>query len=263
MNAPGVNIQKIDGRRSDAREALSALREALSPRGNIVSAEYSGGAIVIGNLLAAMDEDGRLRHVPRILVTTAGSRAHASARERAGFSRSVLKPLVADDIRLVLQRLHDTSPSAGERRASRIAVMQAPMWHPTRAGSATDVVERHVVTTPVSTFDPQGVWEALSNDPELVAARLAVFLVRWQRLVRQVHVALAAVDVDAIEHCAHAMRSSLHTMSAIALTVTATELESAARDGDVDRIRHLVTRLDAEAPLLVRDIRHVIDQISE
>ena len=39
MNAPGVNIQKIDGRRSDARESLSALREALSPRGNIVSAE--------------------------------------------------------------------------------------------------------------------------------------------------------------------------------------------------------------------------------
>jgi len=39
MNAPGVNIQRINGRRSDAREALAALREALSPRGNIVSAE--------------------------------------------------------------------------------------------------------------------------------------------------------------------------------------------------------------------------------
>ncbi len=38
MTIPTINIQRIDSRSSDARSALCRLREALSPRGNIVSA---------------------------------------------------------------------------------------------------------------------------------------------------------------------------------------------------------------------------------
>jgi HPt (histidine-containing phosphotransfer) domain-containing protein len=123
--------------------------------------------------------------------------------------------------------------------------------------------ERGVATQQVSTFDPQALWRALSNDAELVAARLAVFLVRWHRLVRRVHVAIDALDLDAIEQYAHAMRSSLQTMSASALSATASDLEAAALEGDVERVRQVATRLDAEAPLLVRDVRFVIDHIVE
>ncbi len=39
MNVTPINIQKIDGRRTDVRAALADLRKALSPRGNIVSEE--------------------------------------------------------------------------------------------------------------------------------------------------------------------------------------------------------------------------------
>ncbi len=39
MTQPPVNIRKIDGRQTDVRVALAELREALSPRGNIVSEE--------------------------------------------------------------------------------------------------------------------------------------------------------------------------------------------------------------------------------
>jgi histidinol dehydrogenase len=39
MTTPEIKIRKIDGRRTDVRAALADLRQALSPRGNIVSSE--------------------------------------------------------------------------------------------------------------------------------------------------------------------------------------------------------------------------------
>jgi histidinol dehydrogenase len=39
MSTPAIKIKKIDGRHTDVRAALSDLRKALSPRGNIVSEE--------------------------------------------------------------------------------------------------------------------------------------------------------------------------------------------------------------------------------
>ncbi|MEX0978949.1 MAG: histidinol dehydrogenase, partial [Pirellulales bacterium] len=39
MNSNSIQIRRIDSRASDARGALAALREALSPRGHIVSDE--------------------------------------------------------------------------------------------------------------------------------------------------------------------------------------------------------------------------------
>lgn len=246
--------------------ALAEMRAAAARHRpfDVVFVDYNLGGEDAPALARLMDDDGRLRHVPRVLVTTAGYRAHTTARERAGFARSVLKPLDPGDLRGIVERLDEPALGGGERRALRVSAMQAPMWHPSRSlphAEARD--ERGVATLQVSTFDPQALWRALSNDAELVATRLAVFLVRWQRLVRRVHVAIDALDLEAIEQYAHAMRSSLQTMAASALSATASDLEAAALEGDVERVRQVATRLDAEAPLLVRDVRFVIDHIVE
>ena len=74
MTAEGVRIPRIDGRRTDVRAALAALRAALSPRGNIVSdegrrrtREVFGRELSPQEVVATICEDVRTRGLAAVL----------------------------------------------------------------------------------------------------------------------------------------------------------------------------------------------------
>ncbi len=74
MTAEGVRIPRIDGRRTDPRAALAALRTALSPRGNIVSdegrrrtLEVFGRELSPQEVVATICEDVRTRGLAAVL----------------------------------------------------------------------------------------------------------------------------------------------------------------------------------------------------
>jgi histidinol dehydrogenase len=92
MPSQPLTIQRIDGRRDDARAALAALRERLSPRGNIVSdegrrrtKEVFGQELTPVQVVEKICQDVRHRGLPAVLDYSA---------------RVDKAPLAADELRV-------------------------------------------------------------------------------------------------------------------------------------------------------------------
>ncbi|MFH1679272.1 MAG: response regulator [Candidatus Eisenbacteria bacterium] len=173
---------------------------------------------------------------PGIPIIALTAHAMKGDRERclaAGMNDYVTKPIQAGELNAAIER-----QMAGRARAA--------------SDDSSAVASR----VPELCFDRAALLERLGNDGSLVPEILSLFLEEMPNLLEQVRSALDEKDASKLQRLAHSIKGSSATVAAPSLRDAAFELETAAREGSLEKAPLLVERLE-------RDFERFTQTVSE
>jgi len=95
-------------------------------------------------------------------------------------------------------------------------------------------------------FDPAVLDEIGDGDAEFARSVIVDFLESTRPLRIALAEAVRSVDVDALQHCTHALKGSSFAIGAQPFGVACGDLEARARSGELDDIVAALERIDFE-----------------
>jgi len=104
----------------------------------------------------------------------------------------------------------------------------------------------HRATGDLSVLDEAALLALVGGDEELMREIIALYLVEYPRLLRDIRAAAASGDVRALELSAHALKGSVGNMAASRASEAARELETLARADQLPAARDSLATLEHE-----------------
>lgn len=98
------------------------------------------------------------------------------------------------------------------------------------------------------------------GDTSLVQELIGIFLDDSPTKVHAIQRGLQDGDLGAVERAAHSLKGSSGNLGAIALMNTAEALQSASRNGDLDRCRELGGELTTRFDEAAAELRRILDR---
>jgi len=177
----------------------------------------------------------RRHDVPIVAMT-----AHALKGDRdrclaAGMDGYVAKPVTARALMAALASLFGTDPGKG-------AMEEASEGAETRAEDA-------------AIFDRAGLLARVEGDAVLARRMATLFLDSAVTLLAGIDEAATASDAEALARCAHTLKGSVATMGGRRAQEACLRMETAARRGDLDGARGVVSEVAGEVRALERALR--------
>ena len=109
---------------------------------------------------------------------------------------------------------------------------------------------------PVATkWTPERMLARLDGDRELALQLAGIFADECPRMQQRLREAVSTESVDEVRRAAHALKGSVSNFIDGGPTATAFELETMARDGQLDGIEAILDRLDREIGALLESLR--------
>jgi CheY-like chemotaxis protein len=173
-----------------------------------------------------MRADPELRHVPIIALT-----AHAMSgdRERSllvGMNDHIVKPVELETLAKALRQW-------------------LPERAPTRSGQASSPAPRPA-DEPGQPFDMRAALERASGNAALLRRMLIAFCEHFTGAPAELRTLVSAGDLDDAAKLAHTLKGSAATLSALALTKAAGDLEAALGAGHIAKLPALLADVDAK-----------------
>ena len=104
----------------------------------------------------------------------------------------------------------------------------------------------HRATGDLSVLDEAALLALVGGDEELMREIIALYLVEYPRLLRDIRAAAASGDARALELSAHALKGSVGNMAASRASEAARELETLARADQLPAARGVLITLERE-----------------
>jgi HPt (histidine-containing phosphotransfer) domain-containing protein len=109
---------------------------------------------------------------------------------------------------------------------------------------------------PVATkWTPERMLARLDGDRELAVELAGIFVEECPRMLQRLREAVGAGSADEVRRAAHALKGSVSNFIDVGPTATAFELETMARDGQLDGVEAVLDRLDREIAALMESLR--------
>jgi CheY-like chemotaxis protein len=221
-----VQILSKMGHRADAvangKEAVEALR--MIPY-DIVLMDCQMPEMDGFEATATVRNPGSGVRDPSIPIVALTAHAMKGDRERcirAGMNDYVTKPIQPGELAAAIER-----QTAGREPVGR------------DDSSAVTRIERE------KCFDRATLLERLGNDESLIPEILGLFMEEMPGLLNRVRDAIASRDTVKLGHLAHSIKGSSATVAATGLREAAFELETAAKNGDLEAADRLAGRLES------------------
>ncbi|MEM8504558.1 MAG: Hpt domain-containing protein [Cyanobacteria bacterium P01_D01_bin.1] len=115
------------------------------------------------------------------------------------------------------------------------------MWHGQQSTLPTDTLPTDTLPTD---FDWQQLRQLAGGDANFEAELLKMFLADAKINLKQLERAIASKSIKTIEDVAHSLRGASANVGAIALAGAASQLEGAARAGEMTDAQKLLRRMD-------------------
>jgi HPt (histidine-containing phosphotransfer) domain-containing protein len=115
-------------------------------------------------------------------------------------------------------------------------------------------------TSDAPAFDEDELLDRVESDLELLTDLVDTFADLHEPQLAALHAAQQAGDLQALMRVAHALKGALGTLAATSAK-TAADLETAARNGDVDACHRGVAQIEAELPRLARDLAALVARL--
>jgi len=178
------------------------------------------------------------RHTPIIAMTANvldGDREKCLA---AGMDDYLAKPIDFDRVRQMIGKYCDRDDK------------------PPAAGFSDDNTASSASPGPAFThFDLGRALERTGDDQELLTELVDIFTGEAPGLIKDIYDALKSVEADRLTRKAHTLKGSAGNFGAVAVVACAAELETAGREGDLDRAAGLVPELDGRLKELLSEMK--------
>ena len=115
-----------------------------------------------------------------------------------------------------------------------------------QSAARTNVYDRHGMSM-IALLDAATIAELREDGDELLIDLIEIFLRETPDRLKMLAEGLAAGDTGQAERMAHTLKSSAASVGAESMRLVALEIESAAHENDLDRVRSLVDTLAREA----------------
>ena len=169
--------------------------------------------------------EGAGRHVPIVALTAHALRGDRERCLAAGMDEYLSKPIDADRLTIVVERLADPGRPA-------LAA------EPGSAGAGAADIE--------AVFDEQKALTHTGGDRALLKRIVAVFRSEYPAMLRKIQRALQQRDGEGIRLSAHALKGSLATVGAVSARLRAAELEEIGRSDLLEPVGRAYDRLTGE-----------------
>ena len=226
-------LEKLGHKVKVANNGKEAVQHALTGEFDVVLMDVQMPDMDGLEATAAIraDEAGTTRHLPIVAMT-----AHAMKGDRekclsAGMDGYLSKPIRIDDLR---QTIRDV--------ALNLSLVQSPgkNQEPFRAIGPLEVL-----------------LDGVMGDRVLLSEMAELWLTDSSKQVKQIQSGLESGDATMIQSAAHALKGSVGTFQASGALEAATELEVAAKEGDLVRARNIFRELSEQVDLVSQDLRRL------
>jgi len=168
------------------------------------------------------------RRVPIIALT-----ANAMAQDRedclnAGMDDHLSKPFTKNTLFEMVRRWMPETAAAPETAAESTGRL---------AGNVAGILDQDVLNQLRELQD--------ADDPDLLSRVMQIYLVESPKLVDRIRHAAQAGDAMEMSRCAHSLKSSSANVGATGLAALCAQLQVAGHDGDLERSRALLARIEA------------------
>lgn len=174
-------------------------------------------------------EVGTGKHVPIVAMTAHAMKGDRERCLNAGMDGYLLKPIRIDELKQAISDIEKT-PKASKHRSDEHHTFQA-------IGSLELLLD------------------GVMGDRTLLAEMADLWLADSGKQLLQIKTGLETSDTTMIERAAHALKGSVGTFQASSAHGAAKELETLAKDGDIDGARKAFSALSDQIALVRQDLR--------
>jgi PAS domain S-box-containing protein len=220
----------------DGVEAVAALKN-LNPEGfdlvlmDVQMPRMNG--LEVTRAIREKELDTR-RHLPILAMTAHALRSEEERCRAAGMDGYIAKPIRANDLFEMIQRVAENLTGAGAGVVSAKPEQEEPQQEPV--------------------FDKARFLSRLEGDELLGAEIVGMFFGECPKLMKGIRQAFARQDAFALERAAHALKGSLGDMAATQAFDAARDLEQRARQGNLGNVGAALAILESAINRLLTEL---------